>query len=168
MVARAFAVLAAFLWRTPTISSSIVLLFSTFVTNTPSPSFGYIHTLSGVDSLDTLRPRLTHIVTHLFRDDDCWPLGSSLFCMGPLLPLLPPNHSPSSLSGDSHRLLTRVAHSLSAIQLAANMLAANIMGMVLRHYGSTVPSPSSGQAVGVQASRPSFVLPSHLQHLLHS
>jgi len=123
------------------------------------------HTLSGVESLETLRPRLTHIVTHLFWDDDCWPLGSSLYYMGLVPPLLPPTHPLSLLSTDSHWLLTWVAHSChsSAIQLAAH-----IWGMVLRQYGLSATSPSSGQAVGLRSSRLALVLPSHLQHLLHS
>lgn len=67
------------------------------------------HSLCGNSTLDSLHSHITHVVTHLFRDNDSWPLGSSLFYLGLLPPLLPTTCPYSSLSTDAHRLLTRVA-----------------------------------------------------------
>ena len=63
--------------------------------------FAVNHTLSGAGCLAPFLPCLHHITAHLFRDDDYWPLGSSLFYLGLLPPLLPPDHSPSTLTGFS-------------------------------------------------------------------
>jgi hypothetical protein len=119
------------------------------------------HSLCGTSTLDHLRSHVTHVVTHLFRDDDSWPLGSSLFYLGLLPPLLPTTCPYSSLSMDAHRLLTRVAHSChhSAIRLAAR-----IWGMVLRRSALHNSSQPQGLDVGSRSS--ALPLPPHLQHFL--
>ena len=98
---------------------------------------------------DSIRSHVDHIVVHLFRDDASWPLGSSLFYLGLLPPLLPNNFPYSSLSTVSRRLLTCMAHSChpSAIRLAGR-----IWGMVVPHYASTKSLSPGGLDVGFRRS----------------
>ena len=105
------------------------------------------HSLSGVDHLGPLLPRLDHIATHLFRGDDCWPLGSSFFYWDYSRPFChltnPCLHSPWTLTGFSPRV-TRVAHSCHRTSIR---LAASIWGMIDDpwQFGST-PAPPTDEA----------------------
>jgi hypothetical protein len=122
------------------------------------------HTLGDHPLPNPLRSHLDGLVVRLFQDDACWPLGSSLFFLGLLPPLLPRNYSESSLTPDTHRILSRVAQSCHT---SAIRLAARIWGLAARHAASssstTLPHPPWASSQGS-----AFVLPSHLHHFLHS
>jgi len=74
------------------------------------------HHLCGATLPAPIRSHINHVITHLFQDDDSWPLGSSHFYLGLLPPLLP-NPGPSPLPNDDAHHLGWVTHSchLSAI-----------------------------------------------------
>ncbi|KAN0126468.1 hypothetical protein V8E52_000108 [Russula decolorans] len=109
---------------------------------------------------------ILRVATHLFRDDSSWPLHASRFYLGLLPPLLPTTVSYHTLSGMSHRLLTRIAHSCHR---HAIRLAARIWGSVIRHHLSSSSKPvarrtSTRESVLCDAH---LTLPPHLEYLLH-
>jgi hypothetical protein len=114
-------------------------------------------------------PLLSHLqrtTVHLFQDNSSWPLhSSSRFYLGLLPPLLPPTTSSQSLTTQSQRLLTRLAHSCHT---SAIRLAARIGGLVVRDYLSSTRKPSFRPANRDSLLRASnLTLPPHLQFLLH-
>ena len=121
------------------------------------------HYLCGASLPEPIRSHIDHITTHLFQDDDSWPLGSSRFYLGLVPPLLPhPGHCPP-LNADAHRLLLRVAHSCHS---SAIRLAARIWGSVLRHSTPTLSPPARASDLGSRGSHGAdLALPPYLRHL---
>jgi len=79
------------------------------------------------------------MVTHLFKDNVSWPLGSLRFYLGLIPHLLPPTESQKLLPDESNRLLTwRLRHSCHVFGIR---LAAHIWGTVVRHYVETTSPP---------------------------
>ena len=121
------------------------------------------HCLSGTTLPPSVCSHIDHIITHLFRDDDPWPLGSSLFYLELLPPLLPhPRHCPT-LGVDAHHLLVRVAHSCHT---SAIHLTGCIWGSVLWCSTLTTSPLSCGSDLGPQGH--DLVLPPHLHRLFPS
>jgi hypothetical protein len=109
---------------------------------------------------------LEHAITHIFQDDTCWPLHSSRFYLGLLPPLLPPPMTLDSVTGESHRLLLRLANSCHT---SAIRLAARIWGSAVRHYLSLTGKSGARRPLTRESLLHSsnLSLPTHLQYLLH-
>ena len=112
-------------------------------------------------------PTINHLVcvaSHLFQDDPSWPIQSSRFYLGLSPPLLPPTNPLHTLSTESQRCLTRLAHSF---HIHAIRLAARIWGMVIRHHTSTTSNGSSEKTRESLLRGSHLSLPPHLHYLLH-
>jgi hypothetical protein len=123
------------------------------------------HMLSNTSLPNPLLSHILHMVTHLFKDNVSWPLGSSRFYLGLIPPLLPPNLLNESLSLEATRLVTRLAHSCHS---HAIRLTARIWGTVVRHYiAATSPSKAPTKSDREALLRNSqLALPPHLHYLL--
>ena len=124
------------------------------------------HILSNPSLPNHISLHLLHMVTNFLKDDVSWPLGLSRFYLGLIPHLLPPATSQESLSVDSNRLVTHLAHSCHQHGIR---LAARIWGIIVCHYVSGMsPSRVRGRLDRHSLLHNSnLTLPDHLQYLLH-